>query len=448
MANYIIIGSGAAGIAAAGAIRQQDQRGSIRVFTNDPYGYYSRPGLAYLLAGEVPKNQLFPFKNNYFKDLGIQIIHQPVHSIALDRHQVATANGKHFLYDRLLLATGATAALPQVPGGDLDGVVKLDSMEDAEEILKKARKARSAVVIGGGITALELAEGLVASGVKVHYFLRGERYWSSVLDDVESRMVEDRLNHDGIQIHKFTNLKEIYGRRGRVVGVLAQQQDKKIEYQCQIVAFAIGIKPRIDLALQAGLNTQRGVIVDSGLHTSQPDVFAAGDIAQVYDRQSGEYVVDSLWNPAIEQGWYAGLNMAGGNYIYEKKYPFNVTRLGGLITTIIGRVGKDAFKGKSFQGDADVTGIMRGDSEIWRKQPEAVVAEIYQEENRLRLYVSTNNIVGAVVMGDQTLSRPLQVLIREQINIGLIREKLLSPHASLADTISSFWENYRQNHVN
>ena len=401
MANYIIVGSGAAGIAAAEAIRREDPRGSIRVFTNDPYVYYSRPGLAYLLAGEVPQNQLFPFKKNYFREHGIQIVNQGVKTILLERHQVISTNGKYFQYDRLLLATGATASLPKVPGGNLDGVVKLNSMEDAEKIIKKARKARVAVVIGGGITALELAEGLVASGVKVHYFLRGERYWSSVLDEVESRMVENRLIRDGIQIHHFTDLEEVYGRKGHVIGVLAQQQGKKIEIQCQIVAIAIGIKPRIDLAVQAGLNTQRGVIVDSSLRSSQPDVFAAGDTAQVYDRQSGEYVVDSLWTPAIEQGWHAGLNMVGGNYIYEKKYPFNVTRLGGLITTIIGRVGSVALKGNPIKGDSDVKGIMRGDSETWREQPDAIVAQTYQEENRLRLYVSTKNLVGAVVMGDQ-----------------------------------------------
>ena len=366
MTNYVIVGSGAAGIAAAEAIRHEDKHGNIRVFTNDPYVYYSRPGLAYVLAGEVPKNQIYPFAKDYVRRLNIQIIPQAVQSIFIDQHTLKTENGKQFQYDRLLLAMGAAAAMPKVQGVDLKGVVKLDLMEDIEGINKHIRKARVAVVIGGGITALELAEGLMASGLKVHYFLRGERYWSNVLDEVESRLVEERLIYDGITIHYFTELEEILGKKGLVTGVVAKHKEKIIELPCQMVAFAIGIKPRIELAVQAGLNTQRGVIVDSSLHSSQREVFAAGDIAQVYDRQSGEYLIDSLWRPAVEQGWIAGLNMAGGAYHYEKKYPFNVTRLGGLVTTIIGRVGKAAKIENTSNGDSDVVGIMRGDSEIWR----------------------------------------------------------------------------------
>ena len=444
MMNYVVIGSGAAGIAAAGSIRREDSKSKIQVITNDPYGYYSRPGLAYLLAGEVPQDQLFPFNEGYFKEQNIQLVKATVQQILPDQHQLRIMDGSQIPYDRLLLSTGATASMPGVPGVELEGVVKLDNMEDADRILKNAQKARTAVVIGGGITALELVEGLAAGGIQVHYFLRGERYWSSVLDEVESKIVENRLIQDGIKIHYYTELEEILGKKGKVMGVIARQLQTRLQFDCQMVAFAIGIKPRVDLAVQSGLKTQRGVIVDEGLHTSQPDIFAAGDVAQVYDRLSGEYLLDSLWRPAIEQGWIAGLNMAGGNYIYEKKYPFNVTRLGGLITTIIGRVGKEILEENKANGDADVAGIMRGDSEVWRQQSLGIIAQTYEESNRIRLYVTPTYITGAVIMGDQTLSRPLQILIREQVDISLIRDTLLSPNYSLVNTLSKFWEEYTQ----
>jgi NAD(P)H-nitrite reductase large subunit len=447
MADYIIVGSGAAGVSAAGAIRKRDPQGNIFVFTNDPYVYYSRPGLAYLLAGEVPHNQLFPLTKEYFQGLKIQIVKQPVQSISTSQHLVHSGNGKHFRYDRLLLATGATASMPKVQGIELDGVVKLDTMEDTESIIKNTRRAQSAVVIGGGITALELAEGLAACGVKVHYFLRGDRYWSSVLDETESKIVEKHLFKDGIQIHYFTELVELIGKNGKVKGVVAKENGSNVEIACQIVAFAIGIKPRIDLAVRAGLKTQRGILVDTGMRTSQTDVFAAGDVAQVYDHQSGEYLVDSLWRPSIEQGWVAGLNMAGENFSYVKKNPFNVTRLGGLITTIIGRVGKEVPEERKSGGDADVLGIMRGDSEIWRKQSIGIVAQTYQEDNRIRLYVGAHGLTGAVVMGDQALSRPLQYLIRERVDISSIRDILLKPDISLVDTLTNFWEEYNHNHA-
>jgi len=158
MMNYVIIGSGAAGIAAAGSIRREDSKSKIQVITNDPYGYYSRPGLAYLLAGEVPQDQLFPFNEGYFKEQNIQLVKATVQQILPDQHQLRIMDGSQIPYDRLLLSTGATASMPGVPGVELEGVVKLDNMEDADRILKNAQKARTAVVIGGGITALELVE--------------------------------------------------------------------------------------------------------------------------------------------------------------------------------------------------------------------------------------------------------------------------------------------------
>ena len=199
---------------------------------------------------------------------------------------------------------------------------------------------------------------------------------------------------------------------------------------------AIGIQPRMELAVQAGLKTQRGIIVDDHLRTSAPDVFAAGDVAQVFDAQSGQYLLNSLWTPAIQQGRAAGANMAGGDVIYEKKFPFNVTRLAGLVTTLIGRVGKSEAAGGRPRGDADVAGIMRGDSELWRLSPEAVAAQTYAGDNRLRLYLKDNVMVGAVVMGDQTLSRPIQVFIQQQVDLGELRQRHLAGrrvHADLED---------------
>ncbi len=447
MTKYVIIGSGAAGVAAAGSIRKKDQDGHIQIFSNDPYGYYSRPGLAYLLAGEVPKSQLFPFNKDYFKKLKIQIISRKVKAIHPELYEIIVDQNVCVPYDKLLISTGASASMPKVPGVDLEGVVKLDNMDDADQILKNVRKNRTAVVIGGGITALELVEGFAANGIRVHYFLRGDRYWSSVLDEVESRIVENILKHDGIQIHYHTDLVDIEGRKGKVKGVNAVENQAPIHIDCNIVAFAIGIRPRTRLAVEAGLDTDRGILVDEYMQTSHKDVFAAGDVAQVYDQQSGEHILDSLWRPAIEQGWVAGLNMTGEHAIYEKKFSFNVTRLGGLVTTIIGKVGKEKSKTPVGSGDADVNGIMRGDSETWRSEAVGVVAQTYQETNRIRLYLTPTAITGAIVMGDQTLSRPLQEIIREKVDIHSIHDQIISQPNTIKDILTQFWKEYTAVHA-
>jgi NADPH-dependent 2,4-dienoyl-CoA reductase/sulfur reductase-like enzyme len=178
----------------------------------------------------------------------------------------------------------------------------------------------------------------------------------------------------------------------------------------------------------------RGVLVDEFLATSVPDIYAAGDVAQVFDPFSGRSIVDSLWGPARQQGRTAGLNMAGQRVPYHKGVPFNVTRLAGLTTTIIGTVGGG--------DDEDVLGIARGDSETWRQLPDAIAAQDDFEVNRLRVMVGEQTLRGAIVMGDQTLSRPLHQLVAEQADIREIRGRLLADGAPVADILTKFWTSW------
>lgn len=428
MRNYIIIGTGAAGIAAAEAIRCQDPGAKILMIGEEPQGYYSRPGLAFYLTGEIDERQLYPFNEQDFRRLDVQIQHARVVRINPVLHSIELHKGRPLAYDRLLIATGALAARMQIAGGDAEGVVKLDSLEDAERLVKLMRKTRCAIVVGGGITALEIVEGLSAKRIKTNYFLRGDRYWSSVLDQTESRIVENRLREDGVEIHHHTELEEILEKRGRVVGV--RTKDGRL-FNCDLVAIAIGIIPRKELAEVSGLETDRGVLVNEFLQTSDPDIYAAGDVAQVFDPFTGKSVLDSLWAPARNQGTVAGLNMCGLRRPYYKLIPFNVTRLANLTTTIIGKVGHGS--------DQDLVGIARGDSETWRQLPDAIAAQADFDVNRLRVLVGERTFIGAIVMGDQTLSRPLHQIITQRIDIMPIREELLKPDAPIADIIADFW---------
>jgi NADPH-dependent 2,4-dienoyl-CoA reductase/sulfur reductase-like enzyme len=427
--NYVIIGSGVAGIAAIEAIRSVDQDGSVVMIGDDPHGFYSRPGLAYYLTGELHDKALFPRTAEDLSKLKFQYVKRHVARIDRDRYLLELTGIQAPLeYDRLLIAVGAQALPLEVPGANLEGVLKLDHMEDAKRILKLARRGKTAVVVGGGITALELAEGLNAHGLKVHYLLRGDRYWSNVLDQQESKIVEHRLQEEGVKLHHHAEVIEVTGKNGRVNGVrLLDGQTLK----CDLVAYAIGIRPRVDLVKHAGLAVDRGILVNEYLQTNDPDIFAAGDVAQVYDPRSGRSVLDSLWGPARQQGYAAGLNMAGKRFAYIKDVPFNVTRLAGLTTTIIGTVGRGR--------DDDLVGIARGDSETWRQLPDSIVAQTGFQVNRLRLLIGEKTLVGAIVMGDQTLSFPLEKIISNNMDISSIRERLLAPHARIGDIVAEYW---------
>jgi NADPH-dependent 2,4-dienoyl-CoA reductase/sulfur reductase-like enzyme len=426
-ARYIIIGMGVAGIAAVEGIRRVDPLGEITVIGDDPHGFYSRPGLAYYLTGEVEGEHLFPYPPDELQKLNARFLRGRVSSIMPAESTLALASGGTLPYDRLLIATGAKALKLDTPGSDLAGVVKLDNYDDARAILAVAKKSRSVVVVGGGITALELAEGLATRGVKVHYLLRGDRYWGNVLDETESRIIERRLRHDGVAIHFHSQLAEIIGRKGRVAGVRLADG---ASIRCEMVAAAIGIAPRLDLARACGLQLDRGIVTDEFLETSLPGIFAAGDVAEVLDPETGRRVLDSLWNAAREQGFAAGMNMAGARVRYLKKVPFNVTRLAGLTTTIIGMVGGGR--------DEDVIGISRGDSESWRQAPEATMAQTGFEVNRVRLMVGRDRLLGGIVMGDQGLSRTLEVMIREHVDITPIRARLVEPGAPIAEILATY----------
>jgi NAD(P)H-nitrite reductase large subunit len=430
--QYVIIGAGAAGVAAAEAIRSQDSSARIYLVCEEAEGYYSRPGLAFYLTGELPESQLFPFTAQDFRRLEVQLVHGRAVRIQAQAHRVELHNGNLLPYDRLLIATGAAAVRLNVAGFQAQGVVKLDSLEDARRILHLARKQREAVVVGGGITALEIVEGLVAQGVKVHYFLRGDRYWSNVLDETESRIVEHRLKEDKVHLHYHTELEEILTEGGRVVGV--RTRDGK-HIRCGIMAAAIGVQPRKELGASSGLQVERGIVVDQFLRASSPDIFAAGDVAQVFDESTGQVTLNTLWPLARDQGRIAGLNMAGSTRRYLPPVPFNVTRLAHLTTTIIGKVGRG--------GDLDLPGIARGDSETWRQLPDAIAAQAVFEVNRLRLLLVGDCLVGALVVGDQTLSGPLQHLILNQINVSPIRDQILQPEAPVADILAAYWMEVR-----
>jgi NAD(P)H-nitrite reductase large subunit len=426
--NYAVIGSGVAGIAAIEAIRSIDSAGSITLLGDDPYGFYSRPGLAYYLTGELHDKALFPRSADDFRKLNFRYVKGKVTKLLRAEHRVALDHQSQIAYDRLLIAVGAQAMPLEVPGADLGGVLKLDHMSDAKLILKQARRGRTAVVVGGGITALELTEGLRSRGMKVHYLLRGDRYWSNVLDEYESKIIEHRLQEEGVTLHHHAEIIEVIGRNGKVQSArLLNGQLLK----CDLVAYAIGIRPRLGLAKQAGLAIDRGILVNEYLQTDDPDIFAAGDVAQVYDPLSGRAILDSLWTPARQQGYAAGLNMAGRKMAYLKTPPFNVTRLAGLTTTIIGTVGRGR--------DDDLVGIARGDSETWRQLPDSIVAQTGFDVNRLRVLVGEKTLLGAIVMGDQKLSFPLQKIISGNMDISSIREKLLMTNAKIGDVIADFW---------
>jgi NAD(P)H-nitrite reductase large subunit len=432
--HYLIVGAGPAGFSAADAIRRLRPDATITIVADDPHGYYSRPGLAYVLTRELPEARLFPISKRGWAKMRVRRVVAQAVEIDTSARRVLLADGRALTYDALLIATGSASIAPPFAGVELDGVVTLDHLADLHCILRLARRARSAVVVGGGILALELVEGLRAQNVSVHYFLRRERFWGAVLDATESHLVEERLARDGVHIHRHTEIARVlagkdWRGRERVAGV--ETRDGR-SLACQMVGAAIGVRPRLELVANTPIYTGRGILVNERMETSVPSIYAAGDVAQLVDPLTGQgQPMEALWPVAIAQGRVAGSNMAGEPVAYRRAVPVNVVRLTGLPVTIVGAAGAG-------EDDDDLLTISRGDSELWRGVPGLLMIYARQDVNRQRLvFDRRNRLVGAVLVGDQSLTATVLRLIEKQVDFGPYLTQVQSPQANLAEILRS-----------
>lgn len=423
--RYVIVGNGAAGVTAAETLRQHDRQAEIVVLSAESLPMYSRPGLAYVILNEVPFKQIQCRTPAWYEEQRIQLQFGRAVRLGPDR-TVHLHSGQAIRYDRLLIATGARAMLAPYPGADLDGVVYLDTYTGTQELLRQARRGRRGVVIGGGITALEMAEGLAHQGVETHYFLRRDRLWDRVFNDRESGILEERLHAHGIKVHPYTEISAIRpNRRGQVRGVTLSNSQ---EFDCDLVGVAIGVQPQFDLVQGSAIATERAILVNEYLETSAPDIYAAGDCAQVYDRWTGRHTIDILWPSAVAQGRAAALNMLGLRQPYVKGTPFNACLLFGLHITAIGQVNPRPA------ADAAIIEhtLSRGSSEVWFTFPRHYQSAWSQEgANTLRLTVDENRLVGALIIGDQSLADQLHRLIEVEADISPIRPYMESDYAAL-----------------
>lgn len=419
MTRYLILGNGAAGATAAEGLRAQDPRGEITVVSAEPFPMYSRPGLAYLITEAVPEKQLWARTPEWYKQHRLNLVHGTAVKLDPANHRVHLSDKPSLPYDRLLIATGARATGLPYPGGDLDGVVFLDTLEGTREMVKRVKRARRGVVIGGGITALEMAEGFAHHKLETHYFLRRDVLWASVLNRAESELLREKMEEHGVQLHFNTEAAEIVGdKRRRVVGVKLKSGET---VACEIVGAGIGVKAELGFIQGAGLKTDKALLVNEYLETNLPDIYAAGDCAQTWDPWVGQHILDVLWPTAVAQGRVAARNMAGAREPYAKGLSFNACLLFGLHITAIGQLGgsRDADEPEVVQH------ISRGASEAWSIRPRAYESAWSQTgANTVRLALSENRLVGALVLGEQTLADPLRFLIENRIDITPLRDHL------------------------
>jgi NADPH-dependent 2,4-dienoyl-CoA reductase/sulfur reductase-like enzyme/nitrite reductase/ring-hydroxylating ferredoxin subunit len=303
--QIVIVGSGAAGFAAAEMLRRQEFRGNMVMLSSEAAAPVDRPNLSKdYLAGSAPEDWLPLRPDDFYTEAKIDLrLNTEVTSIDTNARRVVTSGGETIPYDRLLLATGAEPVRLPIPGIDQPHVRVLRSLADSRAIIALADGARRAVVIGASFIGLEAAASLRARNVEVHVVGLEQRPMERVLGPELGDFVRGLHEEHGVIFHLGDTVTAIDGKRATLKSGGAIEAD--------LVVVGVGVRPRLGLAEKAGLAIDRGVTVDIYLETSVPGIYAAGDIARWPDPHSGENIRVEHWVVAERQGQTVARNMLG-----------------------------------------------------------------------------------------------------------------------------------------
>ena len=313
--TYLLIGSGVAGSHAAKELRQLDPEAAITLVTNDPHRPYDRPPLSKdFLRGEMPFEKVFFEDPSFYEAQKIELrTGMAVKTLDSANHTVTLADDRLLRFDKALIATGGRPVRLNVPGADLPGVHYLRTLDDSTSLAAASTPGAFAVIIGGGFIGLEVAASLAQRGVEVTVVETGPHIWP--------RFAHEKL---AVRIQEHCAAKSIAFRTAESVTEIQQQNERMLvrlrsgaQLPCNFVCIGVGILPNVELARQAGLTIDNGIVVDEYLQSSIPDIYAAGDVANFIDPLFGKRRRVEHWGHAEYSGQLAARNMAGARRPYD-----------------------------------------------------------------------------------------------------------------------------------
>lgn len=315
--NHVIIGNSAAGIAAVKEIRNIDKECEILVISRENDPVYSRCLLPDYISGELRREQLFIRDHDFYQKNRIKTLFgAKVVEISPENNRIILDDGSQLSYDRLLIATGSKPFIPPIKNRDNFPTYTLNSLEDAERILKDSSRVERIVIAGGGLIGLELAFALKKLNKKVLVVEKAERILSIQLDDFAAGLIRGELEKAGIELKLGLGVSELVANsnlsksleKKELRGVILEDGS---EVPCDMVVLAVGTRPNTDLAEGSGIHTNRGISVDKYMKTNIGNIYAAGDVAETVDVVTKTQRLSPIWPNAVIQGRYAGSNMAG-----------------------------------------------------------------------------------------------------------------------------------------
>jgi NAD(P)H-nitrite reductase large subunit/ferredoxin len=393
VSRVVIVGNGIAGLTAAEHLRRLHPECSIDIVASEPHPLYNRMGITRLIYGRSAMTGLYLLPDAWDEENGVTTwLNTQVVAIDREGRTVSLGTGEALEYERLVLATGSAPFVPPIEGYGLPGTYILRTADDALSIRSFAQDhgARAAVVAGGGPLGLEAAFALSKFGLDVTVLERGESLMHRRLDLRAAQLLQSYLEGLGLTILLGAEASRVEGTRRLEQVVLADGRSLTAD----LLLIATGVTPATELALDAGLEVDRGVVVDDVLRTSDPAIFAVGDLAQHRDRVLG------LWPASVDQARVAAENVAGGERAYEGTVPVTILKVVGIDLLSCGR----------FEAEHD--------------GEELIVHEDGERNAYIKLLVSDRRLAGAILLGHPRAGSAVNDAVVSRRDVGDVLDRL------------------------
>jgi nitrite reductase (NADH) large subunit len=325
----VVLGNGIAGVTAADFLRRNHPESEIHVVGREPLPLYNRMAISRLIYGRSAMQGLYLLPDDWYEEQRITCwLNTFARRIDLDEHKVRLGTGEDLDFDRLILATGSSSFVPPIERFGLPGSFVLREASDAMSVRSFGQEhgVGTAVVAGGGLLGLEAAHALHQLGVAVTVLERGPRLLAKQVDERASQLLADYFQ--GLGIHVLFDA-ETLALVGEDTVTAARLKDGTL-VACEMLLACVGIRPSVELARDAGLEVNRGVVVDDTMRTSAPEVYAAGDGAE----HGGQVL--GLWPAAVAQAEVAAVNAAGGHRVLSPVAPAVILKGVGMDLTAAG----------------------------------------------------------------------------------------------------------------
>jgi 3-phenylpropionate/trans-cinnamate dioxygenase ferredoxin reductase subunit len=411
--TFVIVGAGLAGAKTAEALRGRGFDGRIVLLGDEPYRPYERPPLSKnYLAGASEREQVFVQPYAWYADHDVDLrLGQAVIGINPNAHDITLNDGTRVGYQKLLIATGSSPRRLPVPGAHADGVHYLRRIEDCEAIKNVLATASKLVVIGAGWIGLEVTAAARQAGVEVTVVETAELPLLGVLGR-EVAEIFDRLHRDhGVEMRLRSQVTKILTERGRASGVRLADGTT---IDTDAVVVGVGIRPNTGLAQRAGLQVDNGVIVASGLRTSDPDISAAGDVANAFHPILGRHVRVEHWANALNQPAVAAARMLGHDDVYDA-LPYFFTDQYDLGMEYVGYAEPGDYDQVVFRGDVAARRFIA----FWCKDHRILAGmnvNIWDVTDQIKALIRSRHPIDPSALADP--GRPLDQLIGITADLG------------------------------